>query len=35
MGDDYIIGPTTGPGTAGTQYEIRVIDSPGNLVGPR
>ncbi|MGH3121367.1 MAG: hypothetical protein ACRDND_10140 [Streptosporangiaceae bacterium] len=33
MGDDYIIGPTTGAGTAGTQYEIRVIDSSGNLVG--
>jgi Cellulose binding domain len=32
QGDDYIIGPTTGTGTAGTQYEIRVIDSAGNLV---
>ncbi len=32
MGDDYIIGPTTGTGTAGTQYEIRVIDAAGNLV---
>jgi hypothetical protein len=32
MGDDYIIGPTTGSGTAGTQYEIRVIDASGNLV---
>ena len=33
MGDDYIIGPTTGAGTAGTQYEIRVIDSSGSFVG--
>lgn len=32
MGDDYIIGPATGTGTAGTQYEIRVIDASGNLV---
>jgi cellulose binding protein with CBM2 domain len=32
MGDDYIIAPTTGSGTPGTQYEIRVIDSSGNLV---
>jgi hypothetical protein len=32
MGDDYIVGPTTGTGTAGTQYEIRVIDASGNLV---
>jgi hypothetical protein len=32
MGDDYIIGPTTGSGTAGTQYEIRVIDASGNLI---
>jgi len=31
MGDDYIIGPTTGAGTAGTQYQIRVIDASGNL----
>jgi hypothetical protein len=30
LGDDYIIGPTTG---AGTQYEIRVIDSSGSFVG--
>jgi hypothetical protein len=33
LGDDYIIGPTTGAGTAGTQYEIRVIDSSGSFVG--
>jgi Cellulose binding domain len=32
MGDDYIIGPTTGTGTAGTQYEIQVIDASGNLI---
>jgi hypothetical protein len=32
MGDDYIIAPTTGAGTAGTQYEIQVIDSSGNLI---
>ena len=32
QGDDYIIGPTTGAGTAGTQYEIRVVDSSGNFV---
>ncbi len=32
QGDDYIIGPTTGAGTAGTQYEIRVIDASGNFV---
>jgi len=32
MGDDYIIAPTTGAGTAGTQYQIRVIDASGNLV---
>jgi cellulose binding protein with CBM2 domain len=32
MGDDYIIGPTTGAGTNGTQYQIRVIDASGNLV---
>jgi len=32
MGDDYIVGPTTGTGTAGTQYEIRVVDASGNLV---
>jgi len=32
MGDDYIIGPTTGTGTAGTQYEIQVTDSSGNLI---
>lgn len=33
LGDDYIIGPTTGAGTAGTQYEIRVMDSSGSFVG--
>jgi Cellulose binding domain len=32
QGDDYIIGPTTGTGTDGSQYEIQVIDSSGNLV---
>jgi hypothetical protein len=32
MGDDYIIAPTTGAGTPGSQYQIRVIDSSGNLV---
>jgi Cellulose binding domain len=32
MGDDYIIGPTTGAGTGGSNYEIQVIDSSGNLV---
>ena len=32
MGDDYIIGPTTGAGTDGSQYEIQVIDASGNLV---
>jgi hypothetical protein len=32
MGDDYIIGPTTGAGTGGSQYQIRVIDASGNLV---
>jgi len=32
MGDDYIVGPTTGAGTAGTQYQIRVIDASGNLL---
>jgi Cellulose binding domain len=32
QGDDYIIGPTTGAGTPGTQYEIQVVDSSGNLV---
>jgi hypothetical protein len=33
QGDDYIIGPTTGAGTAGTQYEIQVTDASGSLVG--
>jgi hypothetical protein len=32
LGDDYIIAPTTGAGTAGTQYEIRVTDASGNLI---
>ena len=32
QGDDYIIAPTTGAGTAGSQYEIRVTDASGNLV---
>ncbi len=32
MGDDYIIGPTTGTGTAGTQYEIQVTDASGNPI---
>jgi hypothetical protein len=32
MGDDYIIGPTTGTGTDGTSYEIQVVDSSGSLV---
>jgi hypothetical protein len=33
QGDDYIIAPTTGAGTAGSQYEIRVIDASGAMVG--
>jgi hypothetical protein len=32
MGDDYIIAPTSGAGTAGSYYEIRVVDASGNLV---
>jgi len=32
QGDDYIIAPTTGAGTAGTQYEIQVTDASGNLI---
>ena len=32
MGDDYIIGPTSGTGTGGTGYEIQVTDASGNLV---
>jgi hypothetical protein len=32
MGDDYIIGPTTGTGTDGTNYEIQVTDANGNLI---
>jgi len=32
QGDDYIIAPTTGPGTSGSQFEIRVTDASGNLV---
>ena len=31
MGDDYIVAPTTGSGTAGSFYEIRVVDASGNL----
>jgi len=32
LGDDYIIGPTTGAGTGGSQYEIRVLDASGSLI---
>jgi Cellulose binding domain len=32
MGDDYIIAPTTGAGSAGSYYEIRVVDASDNLV---
>ena len=32
MGDDYIVAPTTGSGTAGSSYEIRVVDASGSLV---
>jgi hypothetical protein len=32
MGDDYIIGPTSGTGTNGTSYQIQVTDASGNLV---
>lgn len=32
QGQDYIIAPTTGASSGGTQYEIRVIDASGNLV---
>jgi cellulose binding protein with CBM2 domain len=32
QGDDYIIGPTTGAGTSGSQYQIRVVDASDNLV---
>jgi cellulase/cellobiase CelA1 len=32
QGDDYIVAPTTGAGTGGSQYEIRVTDASGNLV---
>jgi hypothetical protein len=32
MGDDYIVAPTTGSGTAGSFYEIRVVDASGSLV---
>jgi cellulose binding protein with CBM2 domain len=32
QGDDYIIAPTTGAGTSGSQFEIRVTDASGNLV---
>ena len=32
QGDDYIIAPTTGAGTGGSQYQIRVTDASGNLI---
>ncbi|HET7013038.1 MAG TPA: cellulose binding domain-containing protein [Streptosporangiaceae bacterium] len=32
QGDDYIIAPTTGAGTSGSQFEIRVTDASGNLI---
>lgn len=32
MGDDYIVAPTTGSGTGGSQFEIRVIDASGSLI---
>jgi hypothetical protein len=32
MGDDYIIGPTSGTPADGTGYEIQVTDANGNLV---
>ena len=32
QGDDYIIGPTTGAGTGGTQYQIQVTDASGSLI---
>lgn len=32
MGDDYIIGPTTGAGTGGSQFQIRVIDASDSLL---
>jgi hypothetical protein len=32
QGDDYIIGPTTGAGTGGSQYQIRVVDASDGLV---
>ena len=32
MGDDYIVAPTTGAGTGGSFYEIRVVDASGNLI---
>jgi hypothetical protein len=32
QGDDYIIAPTTGAGTGGSQFEIRVTDVSGNLI---
>jgi hypothetical protein len=32
MGDDYIIGPTSGTAAIGTSYEIQVTDASGNLV---
>jgi cellulase/cellobiase CelA1 len=32
MGDDYIIAPTTGAGTGGSQFEIRVLDVTDTLI---
>jgi hypothetical protein len=32
QGDDYIIAPTTGAGTGGSQYQIRVTDASGSLI---
>lgn len=32
QGDDYIIAPTTGAGTGGSQYEIRVTDASDTLI---
>jgi hypothetical protein len=32
QGNDYIIAPTTGTGTGGSQYEIRVLDASDTLI---
>ncbi len=32
QGNDYIIGPTTGTGTGGSQYQIRVLDASDTLI---